>query len=203
MQISFLHGDRRLFAAALAATIAVGTLGFTSATSAGAAKAADSVVTIGAEEFPPVLNMITPEGNGVWTGMIVGPALARGYKLLPDFSYEPWIFDKDCTVLAKSPFTVDCTIRPEAKWSDGVAITADDFQFTFDMIMNEKNNVVTRNGYDKILEFNVDQPHRVPDGLQGDLHAVPGAVGEHQHRGAAEARARRQGLQQGLEHLHL
>ena len=94
----------------------------------------------------------------MWTGMIVGPALARGYKLLPDFSYEPWIFDKDCTVLAKSPFTVDCTIRPEAKWSDGVAITADDFKFTFDTIMNEKNNVVTRNGYDKILEFNVVSP---------------------------------------------
>jgi peptide/nickel transport system substrate-binding protein len=158
MQISFLHGDRRLFVAALAATIAVGTLGFTTATSASAAKAADSVVTIGAEEFPPVLNMITPEGNGVWTGMIVGPALARGYKLLPDFSYEPWIFDKDCTVLVKSPFTVDCTIRPDATWSDGVAITADDFRFTFDTIMNEKNNVVTRNGYDKILEFNVVSP---------------------------------------------
>ena len=86
------------------------------------------------------------------------PRPRRGYKLLPDFSYEPWIFDKDCTVLAKSPFTVDCTIRPEAKWSDGVAITADDFRFTFDTIMNEKNNVVTRNGYDKILEFNVISP---------------------------------------------
>ena len=64
--------------------------------------------------------MITPEGNGQWTGMIVGPALARGYKLLPDFSYEPWLFDKDCTVPTVSPFTVDCTIRPEAKWSDNV-----------------------------------------------------------------------------------
>ena len=58
----------------------------------------------------------------------------------------------------ESPFTVDCTIRPEAKWSDGVAITADDFKFTFDTIMNPKNNVVTRNGYDKILAFNVISP---------------------------------------------
>ena len=41
--------------------------------------------------------------------MIAGPALARGYKLLPDFSYQPWIFDKDCTVIEQSPFTVDCT----------------------------------------------------------------------------------------------
>ena len=90
--------------------------------------------------------------------MIVGPALARGYKLLPDFSYEPWIFDKDCTVVAESPFTVDCTIRPEAKWSDGVPITPNDFKFTYDTIMNAKNDVVTRNGYDKITAFNVLSP---------------------------------------------
>ena len=135
--------------------------------------------------------------------MIVGPALARGYKLLPDFSYEPWIFDKDCTVTAQSPFTVDCTIRPEAKWSDGVPITADDFKFTYDTIMNPKNNVVTRNGYDKITAFNVRQPDRVPDGVRGGLRAVPRAVGGHEHRRAAEARPRGQELQQGLEHLHL
>jgi peptide/nickel transport system substrate-binding protein len=119
---------------------------------------AGSVVTVGAEEFPSVLNMITPEGNLQWTGMIVGPALARGYRLLPDFSYEPWIFDKDCTVTAVSPFTVDCTIRPDAVWSDKKPITADDFEFTFKTIMNPKNNVVTRNGYDKIREFNVISP---------------------------------------------
>lgn len=115
-------------------------------------------VTIGAETFPPVLNNMTPEGNDQWTGMIVGPALARGYKLMPDFSYEPWLFDKDCTVIERSPFTVSCTIRPEAKWSDGVPLTSVDFKFTFDTIMNPDNNVVTRNGYDKITAFNVISP---------------------------------------------
>jgi len=29
--------------------------------------------------------------------MIAGPALA-GLQAPPDFSYEPWIFDKDCAV---------------------------------------------------------------------------------------------------------
>lgn len=159
MHTLFLHGHRKPLVAALTAAIALSALGLATASSAGAAKAAaGSTITIGAEEFPPVLNMITPEGNGQWTGMIVGPALARGYKLLPDFSYEPWIFDKDCTVPLVSPFTVDCTIRPEAKWSDNVPITADDFKFTYDTIMNKKNNVVSRNGYDKIREFKVISP---------------------------------------------
>jgi peptide/nickel transport system substrate-binding protein len=133
-------------------------------TTAGAAKSGaklvkvSQAVTIGAEEFPPVLNDMTPQGNGQWTAMIVGPALARGYRLLPDFSYEPWIFSKDCDVQSTAPFTVDCQIRPEAKWSDGVNITADDFKFTYDTIMNPKNNVVTRDGYDKITSFDVVGP---------------------------------------------
>ncbi len=152
-------GVRRSVAAFGVAAVAVAGLTLATATTATAGKQpAGSVVTVGAEEFPPVLNMITPEGNGQWTGMIVGPALARGYKLLPDFSYEPWIFDKDCTVPTTTPFTVDCTLRPEAKWSDNVPLTADDFKFTFDTIMNKKNNVVSRSGYDKITEFKVVSP---------------------------------------------
>jgi len=133
------------------------------ATAAAAAPAAKTeeqskLVTIGVDDFPPVLNNMTTAGNDAWTAMIAGPALARGYKLLPDFSYQPWIFDKDCTVTEESPFTVDCTIRPDARWSDGVPITAADFKFTYDTIMDDKNNVVSRNGYDQINAFNLVSP---------------------------------------------
>jgi peptide/nickel transport system substrate-binding protein len=149
---------RKPFVALATALIAVGLVAATASTATAAKDKTGPVITVGAEEFPSVLNMITPEGNGQWTGMIVGPALARGYRLLPDFSYEPWLFDKDCAVTTVSPFTVDCTIRPDAMWSDNVPLTAADFKFTFDTIMNKKNNVVSRNGYDKIREFNVISP---------------------------------------------
>ncbi|HXY93478.1 MAG TPA: peptide ABC transporter substrate-binding protein [Acidimicrobiia bacterium] len=160
MKTDTMARRRQTFVALVLAAVAVAGLASLTASAAGAAGKSESVITVGTttDEFPPVLNMITPEGNGQWTGMIVGPALARGYKLLPDFSYQPWIFDKDCTVPSISPFTVDCTIRPDAKWSDGVPITADDFKFTYETIMDKKNNVVTRNGYDKIREFNVISP---------------------------------------------
>jgi peptide/nickel transport system substrate-binding protein len=115
-------------------------------------------ITIGVDSFPPVLNNMTTAGNGEWTAMIAGPALARGYKLMPDFSYQPWIFSKDCDVVSESPYTVDCQIRPDAKWSDGVPITSNDFKFTYDTIMNKKNDVVTRDGYDQILEFDTPSP---------------------------------------------
>jgi peptide/nickel transport system substrate-binding protein len=122
------------------------------------AQARSKAITVAVDEFPPSLNNLTSAGNGQWTAMIAGPALARGYKLLPDFSYQPWIFSKDCEVTTQSPFTVDCTIRPDAKWSDGVPITSNDFKFTYDTIMNSKNDVVTRAGYEDIQAFNVSSP---------------------------------------------
>jgi peptide/nickel transport system substrate-binding protein len=150
----------RATVALVLSAIAVGSVAtIASATPAAKRAQQDSKpITIGVDEFPPVLNNLTTAGNGAWTAMIAGPALARGYKLLPDFSYEPWIFDKDCSVTQQSPFTVDCTIRPEAKWSDGVPISSADFKFTYDTIMDDKNDVVSRNGYDKITAFNVLSP---------------------------------------------
>ncbi len=144
--------------------VAAATTTFALTAAAGATPAAKTpaktagAITVGAEEFPPVLNVLTPNGSGVWNGYIVGPALARGYRLLPDFSLEPWLFDKDCAVVTSTPFTVSCTIRSEAKWSDNVPLTAEDFKFTFDTIMDEKNNVTTRDGYDKITSFDVVSP---------------------------------------------
>jgi len=153
---------RRLLTALILPTV-VGAALVTGSVGAGATPSAKApknqqAIVIGAEQFPPVLNDMTSQGNSDWTAMVAGPALARGYKLLPDFSYEPWIFDKDCAVVTDSPFTVSCTIRPEAKWSDGVPITANDFKFTYDTIMNPKNDVVTRDLYSKITEFNVISP---------------------------------------------
>ncbi len=150
--------SHRTVIALVLGAITLGALSTVAAAAPAAAKQKSQAITIAVDEFPPVLNDMTTTGNGAWTAMIAGPALARGYKLLPDFSYVPWIFDKDCTVVEQSPFTVDCTIRSDAKWSDDVPITADDFKFTYDTIMNKKNDVVSRNGYDKITAFNVVSP---------------------------------------------
>jgi peptide/nickel transport system substrate-binding protein len=147
----------RVTVALVLSALALGSLA-TIASASPSAKKQSHAIVIAVDEFPPVLNDMTTNGNGAWTAMIAGPALARGYKLLPDFSYQPWIFDKDCSVVTVSPFTVDCTIRPDATWSDGVPITTADFKFTYDTIMNKKNDVVSRNGYDKITAFNLVSP---------------------------------------------
>jgi peptide/nickel transport system substrate-binding protein len=149
---------RKAWVVAAMASLVVASLGGSAAAAVGKGSSPSGLITIGAEEFPPVLNNFSSAGNGQWTGMVVGPALARGYKLMPDFTYEPWIFDKDCTVVADEPFTVSCTLRPDAVWSDGEALTASDFEFTYDTIMNPDNDIVSRLGYDKITAFNVVSP---------------------------------------------
>jgi peptide/nickel transport system substrate-binding protein len=148
----------RTFAALVLSAVTVGGLASESTATTASDKKKSQPITIAVDEFPPVLNNMTTAGNGAWTAMIAGPALARGYKLMPDFSYQPWIFDKDCAVVVQSPFTVDCTIRTDAKWSDGVPITSNDFKFTWETIMNTKNDVVSRDGYDKILSFDTPSP---------------------------------------------
>jgi peptide/nickel transport system substrate-binding protein len=147
----------------LALVVGAAVLAGFAATTASAAPSAKSEqgskpITIGVDDFPPSLNNLTTAGNGEWTAMIAGPALARGYKLMPDFTYQPWIFSQDCEVTSQAPFTVDCQIRPDAKWSDGVPITSNDFKFTYDTIMDKKNDVVSRAGYDQITAFNVLSP---------------------------------------------
>ena len=37
----------------------------------------------------------------------------------------------------QAPFTITYTIRPEARWSDGVPITAQDFMFTHAAIVEQ------------------------------------------------------------------
>jgi peptide/nickel transport system substrate-binding protein len=148
---------RVLVASVLSAVVLTG-LAATSSAASSASKEKSKPITIAVDEFPPSLNNLSAAGNGEWTAMIAGPALARGYKLMPDFSYQPWLFSKDCAVTAQAPFTVDCQIRPEAKWSDGVPITSSDFKFTYDTIMDKNNDVTTRDGYDQIVAFNVLSP---------------------------------------------
>ena len=88
----------------------------------------------------------------------------RSFRTSP---LQPWLFDKECTIPSQSPFTVDCTIRPEAKWSDGRPITADDFKFTWQTILNKKNNMATRDGYDQITDFKVISPTEFQEVFKG------------------------------------
>lgn len=52
-------------------------------------------------------------------------------------------------------FCVLYHIHPDAAWSDGTPVTADDFAFTFETTMNPVLDITSRDGYDQITGYEV------------------------------------------------
>ncbi len=68
-------------------------------------------------------------GQAYWSEKV----LQKPFDVGPDFTYEESLVSKvDYT--SKRPFTLTYHIRPEARWSDGVPVTAQDFIFTLQAI---------------------------------------------------------------------
>lgn len=86
---------------------------------------------------PACLNLIVPRcGTGTALApltMISQKVLERPFDVGLDYTWRPRLVTHvDFT--KKRPFTLTYHIRPEARWSDGVAVSARDFLFTLRMI---------------------------------------------------------------------
>ena len=72
-----------------------------------------------------VLPMSCNQGGQAWGEKV----LQKPFDVGPDFTYEESLVSRvDFT--RRRPFTLTYHIRPEARWSDGVPVTAQDFIFT-------------------------------------------------------------------------
>ncbi len=105
---------------------------------------------VGLDAEPLCLNVVLSCGNLASTQWTAGVALAGAFRITPDYGYEPVLVD-DVTV-SEAPFSLTYHIKAEAVWSDGTPVTADDFIFTLDTIMNPAYDVLTRTGYDAIVD---------------------------------------------------
>ncbi len=52
-------------------------------------------------------------------------------------------------------FCVKYNIHPDAAWADGTPVTATDFAFTYDTIMNDQLDITSREGYNKMSGYEV------------------------------------------------
>lgn len=88
-------------------------------------------VTVGINELPLSLNTATSHGNSVYNAY-------ANYLM----QAQPFYYDKDlnlvnndlfikCELVSKDPLTVKYTINKDAKWSDGVPVTADDLMLAY------------------------------------------------------------------------
>ena len=63
--------------------------------------------------------------------------------------------------ISKDGLTIAYRLRPGVTWQDGVAFTADDVIFTYEQVMNPRNNVGSRTGYDLITHIQKLDDHTI------------------------------------------
>ena len=54
--------------------------------------------------------------------------------------------------------TITYRLRPGVRWQDGVAFTSRDVKFSWQAIMNDANNVSSRNGYERVRSVDTPDP---------------------------------------------
>jgi peptide/nickel transport system substrate-binding protein len=60
--------------------------------------------------------------------------------------------------VSKDGLRLTYKLRPNIKWQDGVSLTCDDLKFTWQVVMNPHNNVVTTDGYKSIGRIDCSNP---------------------------------------------
>lgn len=107
------------------------------------------VVTISFTQEPDSLN---PLYTSMWFSQITQPFWLRGlWRFDPQGSPVPDLAAEVPTEanggVSDGGRTITVKLNPDAKWSDGTPLTAEDFVFTYEMIINESNTVATTYPY--------------------------------------------------------
>lgn len=111
--------------------------------------AAGGTVIFGADQEPRTLNTFTVEGNALWGSLVLQPVITFATK----YNHKGvLIFDlmDSATLNSTSPQVVTYRLKQAAKWSDNRPITSDDMVFTFQRIMDMKNTIASRVGFEDI-----------------------------------------------------
>jgi len=113
---------------ALGAAIAVSLLAVSGAGGAGAQtpkRGGTLVIGTRTASEPACLNVLV---DACELPFLLEQVLPGAFEVQPDATLQPDLADAE--IVAKQPFTLVYHIRPEARWSDGVPVSAQDFVFT-------------------------------------------------------------------------
>jgi len=89
------------------------------------------VINIGANQDPDVLNTFTTTAGA--SGNIIEKMYESMFFVLNDGTFVPWLADSWEVSDDATEYTY--YLNPDAMWSDGTPLTADDVVFTFEMLM--------------------------------------------------------------------
>ncbi len=85
----------------------------------------------------PFRDECVPGSTALSLGFIAGKVLEAPFDVGPDLTWRPRLVSS-VTVTTRPAITLTYHIRPEARWSDGVPITAADFVFTHRAILGSR-----------------------------------------------------------------
>ena len=117
-----------------------------------AARKAKSILVFGQEQDIVGFNTNLTCCNQFWAGVQTVPVIRGAYNLTNKLQ-----FVKDLVTSAKATkTTLSYTIRKDANWNWGgkkIPVTYQDFVYTWKQLVDPKNDVVGRDGYDQITGF--------------------------------------------------
>src|ERR671934_1657646 len=111
--------------------------------------AAKTTIVYGAEQDIDGFNTKLECCNQFWAVVIGNSAVLRGaYIITNKLVYKPDLITS--AKLTAKPFSVTYNIRKNARWSDGVPVTGQDFLWSAQKIVDPNSQVAGRDGYDQI-----------------------------------------------------
>jgi peptide/nickel transport system substrate-binding protein len=106
------------------------------------------------ESFEPsILNPFITGGDAAATADVTAGILEQPFQLMPDLTYSPKLADGDARVVSEDPQVIEFKLKDGLKWSDGKPLTSADLKWTYEQIMDEKNKIISRTGWEKIERF--------------------------------------------------
>lgn len=137
-------------AAAATALAALGAAGCGS--SGGEAPAAGGTLVDAEDQAPPILNVMLADGATVPAQRVMSNILQNLLTVDDRGRYVPQLAESvpSGRDVRPGPLRVTFRIRPDARWSDGRAVTSADAVFTWRTMINPANQVASRTGWDQI-----------------------------------------------------
>jgi peptide/nickel transport system substrate-binding protein len=133
------------------------------ASSSGNSWTIPGVLRLGEDEEPDGLNLMFAHNAAADT--ISGLLFSFILRYDPDGNYVPDLATVVPTThnggISADNMTLTVHLRKGVVWADGVPLTAADWLFTYNAVMNSQNNVKTRYGWDTIASASAPDPYTI------------------------------------------
>lgn len=144
-------------AAAALATVAATLLLAGCGSSGGGEQAPEQGGTLVDAEYqsPPILNVLLADGVST-VGQRIATNIQQNLLTVNEKGeYVPQLAEAvpSGQDVREGPLRLTFRLRPEARWSDGEPVTTADVAFTLRTMMDEKNQIASREGWDKIARI--------------------------------------------------